>query len=239
MTEILELVKELFDWNKKDLEIPKHIAISISGTENWAIKNNLSLEQAYEEAFFNLYKLIKEQIKYKIKALSVLLKPDNINNQEPFEKALSKFLTELEKDKDIEENKVNVTVFGKWYEMPYEIVEPIKSLMEKTEEDKKIFLNLCINYDGKQEIIDACKLIGRKIVSEKLDPQTITEEIFKENLYSSKLYPVKLIIKNRDDNIQTSFLLWHTINSTIYQSDKYWPDFSKNDLLRAIVEYNN
>jgi len=64
--------------------------------------------------------------------------------------------------------------------MPHEIVEPIKSLMEKTEEQKNIYLNLCINYDGKQEIIDACKLIGRKIESEKLDPQVITEKVFKE-----------------------------------------------------------
>ncbi len=239
MTYILEKVKELFDWNKKELIIPDHIALTIDGSEVWGNKNNKDLKQAYTESFFNLYKMIREQLKLQIKTLSVFIKPDSEQNNEVFEQALAKFLQELEKDKFIEENKLRISILGKWYEMPHEVVEPIKSIMNKTQEHNQTYLNLCINYNGKQEILDACKLIARKIDAEKLDPETINQETFKQNLYSSDLVPVNLLIKNGQTKTVGSFLLWHSIDAMLYQTNKLWPDFTENDLLKAIVEYNH
>lgn len=238
MKELLTKVKELFDWNKKDLIIPEHIALTIDGSEAWAKKNNKTLDEAYHESFFIIYKIILEQLKLEIKTLSIHVSANPMKGNAAFTNALAKFLNELKKDKKIEENKVKVSVLGKWYEMPPEVIEPIKSIMEETQQSGRFYLNLCLNYNGKQEIIDACKLIARKIGSEKLDPLTIDDDIIRQNLYSSNLAPVQLMIQNGSDRQCGSFLLWQSAGAMLYQTEKLWPDYTENDLLKAIVEYN-
>ncbi len=238
MKELLIKVKELFDWNRKDLIVPEHIALTIGGSEAWAKKNNKTLGEAYQESFFTVYKIILEQLKLEIKTLSILISTTAMKGDTAFNSALAKFLNELKKDKKIEENNVKICVLGKWYETPPEVVEPIKNLMENTQQPGNLYLNLGINYNGKQEIIDACKIIARKIESEKLDPLTIDDETLKQNLYSSNLAPVQLIVQNGADRQRGSFLLWQSADAMLYQTEKLWPDYTENDLLKAIVEYN-
>lgn len=238
MTDLLEKLKELFEWNKKELIIPKHIALTISGTEIWAKKNNKNLKESYDETFFNLYKIINKQIKLGIQSISILIEPDSKENLEIFEESLFKFFEELEKDKSINENKLKITVLGKWYQIPNKIVESIKNIMNKTKDSENNLLNICINYEGKQEIIDACKLIARKIESKKIKSDEINPEIFKQNLYTSNVNPVNLMINSSPKKIINSFLIWHSIGAVLYQSNKFWPEFNENDLLKAIIEYN-
>ena len=135
------------------------------------------------------------------------------------------------------ENRIKVSVLGKWYNLPNKIVEPIKKIIETTREHESFFVNLCINYDGREEIVDACKLIARKVRAEKIDPESIDKETIKDNAYSSYFIPPELIIINGKKNMKSSLLLWDSAVSSIYFSNTLWPDFSKGDLMDGIHSY--
>lgn len=238
MTELLDKVKELFDWSKKELVIPEHIGMTIDNSEVWAKKNSKDLQESYDEAFFNIFKIIHQQTKLKIPHLSIHLKPDSRQSHLYYEQALTKFLTKLSTDELIEQNSIKVTVIGKWYDMPTEIIESIKNIMTKTQTNTKFNLNLCIKYNGKQEIVDACKLLVKKIEVDKFDPQFLTKETFKQHLYTSSLPPMNLLIKNGTSMKRGSFLLWYSIGAILFRTKKLFTDFTEDDFLKAIVEYN-
>ncbi|MFA5141560.1 MAG: polyprenyl diphosphate synthase [Candidatus Woesearchaeota archaeon] len=238
MNDLLAKVKKVFGFSKKKLDVPEHVALNIDGIERWALETKKPVNQAYSDSFFNLYRIIREQVNYEIKTLSIGITPPSKENSGHFTKELASFLTELEKDEAIIKNHINVQVIGKWYQMSHEVVEPIKSVMSKTSKFDKFKLIICLNYDGRQELIDACKLIARKVSVNHLDPQSISDDTIKQNLYASNLPQVNLLIMNGKENIRGSFLLWLSTDAIFYQTDKCWPEFAEEDFLKAIVEYN-
>ncbi|MGM5488559.1 MAG: undecaprenyl diphosphate synthase family protein [Nanobdellota archaeon] len=100
-----------------------------------------------------------------------------------------------------------VNVFGKWYDTS--LVDTIKNLLKQTGGSSVI--NLCINYDGQEEILDACKLIARQVKAGKLDPESILKEDIKENLYTSEVSPPDVIVQVHG----APFLLWDGYTSRI------------------------
>ena len=96
------------------------------------------------------------------------------------------------------------------------------------------FVNLCINYDGQEELIDSFRIIARKIKSSTLDPDSITKEEIKENVYSSYFIPPDVIIITGKRKFFGGFLLWDSIKSKIYFSDILWPDIKIDDLISII-----
>lgn len=103
--------------------------------------------------------------------------------------------------------QIKVSIIGKWYALPDNIVAPMKELMEETKEYDSFFLNFCINYDGQQEIVDACKLLAMQVQGEKILVDGINESVIKENIYNSYFIPPDLIVYTEGSNMN-GFLLW-------------------------------
>ncbi len=126
---------------------------------------------------------------------------------------LISFLDSLLKWEEIRKYRSRISVLGKWYELSEKVVEKIKALINETKDFDVHFLNLCINYDGQDELVDACKLISLQVKLGKLGPEGINKSVIKENLYTSGILPPNTIIipKNR----LNGFLLWDSANSRI------------------------
>jgi undecaprenyl pyrophosphate synthase len=107
--------------------------------------------------------------------------------------ALSFYTEELLKK--AKEHQINVTIFGRWYDVSGELVEALKVINNETKDFDNFFFNICINYDSRQEIADGCRVIIRKILDEKTDIDNITPELLKENIYSSYFVPPDIIIE--------------------------------------------
>ena len=150
---------------------------------------------------------------------------------------LAKLFNEIISNKKIHKDQIKVSILGKWYDLPERVVNPIKEIIESTKDYDKFFLNFCVNYDGHEEIADACRLIARQIKSEKIDPESINNQLIKENLYSSYFISPDLIIENSKEF--SGLLLWDSKNSMIFFTDKQWPDFTKIDFFRAIEDFQN
>jgi undecaprenyl diphosphate synthase len=211
----------------------RHIALSLNGIEKWAKDHDKGFEEAWRESFLAINEMISFQVKMDIPILSFNVMPMELKERNNFSlivDSLVEFFNYLLSSECIKKNQIKISVLGKWYDMPGRLVESIKKITAETKDYDNFFVNFCINYDGQEELIDSFRIIARKIRSSILDPDSITKEEVKDNLYSSYFIPPDLIIITGKRKFFGGFLLWDSIKSKIYFSDKLWPDIKIDDL---------
>lgn len=216
----------------------KHIALSLNGIEEWAKKHNQELTVAWKESFLAVREIIHFQVNNDIPIFTFNVLPMEFKEEDNFSlivDSLVEFFNYLLSSDIIKQNQIKISVLGKWYDMPGRLVESIKKIAVETKDYDKFFVNFCINYDGQEELIDSFRIIARKIKSSTLDPDSITKEEVKDNLYSSYFMPPDVIILTGKKQFFGGFLLWDSIKSKVYFSDKLWPDIKVNDL-KVIIQ---
>lgn len=216
------------------MQTPLHVGLIVDGNLSWSKEHNQELNNTFRKSFGILKEIVEEQLKLNIPTMTVYF-PFSKTNEDFFVMidGFVEFMNDLSADKFFDNNKVKMSVFGKWYDLPPRVVEPIKNLISATKDYDKYFLNFCINYDGQEEIIDATKLIARRVKLGKLDPEAIDKSTIKESIYSSFLPPDPIIITGKKPRLQ-SFLLWDCSNSNIHFVNVLWPDFTKKKFLEAL-----
>ncbi|MFH1064403.1 MAG: polyprenyl diphosphate synthase [Candidatus Woesearchaeota archaeon] len=226
--------------NPEKANMPKHIAMTVGGLGRWAKNAGEERKEAHKRAFKKVEEIIRYQLCFDIPIITLYLINSNISKAKDFTEtmdALAEFFKELLQNKDIFRSKIKVSILGKWYDLPSRVVEPMKRVIDETKDYDNFFLNLCINYDGKEEIVDACRIIVRKALIEKTDVDSIDQEIMKDNIYSSYFLPPDLIIKTGTGKRLHGFLLWDSTHALIYFSGILWLEFKEKDLISAIKYY--
>ena len=235
-TKILRIRKPTIFVSK--VNTPKHIGVTTEGVNSWAENNNKTLEESYDKLFSAINKLIRLQVDLDIPILTINLEESNslVDNKE-LTNHMKRFFNKLSKNDFLHRNQVKISILGKWYDLPGEVIELIKYAIDETKDYDKYFLNFCINYDGHEELIDSCKILIRQIENKKIDLDEINQQTIKDNLYTSYFLPLDLIIRSGQKHALTDFLMWDSTNAIIYFTNKNWPDFNKDDFLNAIAKY--
>lgn len=218
---------------------PRHIAIATDGKIDWAKLNKKTIDQSYKRTFIAIRKTIQLQVKLKIPIVTFHIFSKYVSDLEYFSTIIDNmidFLDELSVSKLIHENMVKVSVLGKWYDLPGRIVDPVKNILEQTRDYDNFFVNFCVNYGGREEIVDAVRLIARQIKVDKITPEEISGETIKDNVYSSSFLSPDLIIKN-GKKVLPDFLLWDCVGAKVYFTGKLFPDFDKGDFEKGIDYY--
>ncbi|MEM4282459.1 MAG: undecaprenyl diphosphate synthase family protein [Candidatus Woesearchaeota archaeon] len=197
--------------------IPKHVAFDI--------EDGLGEAKALKELIFSASKL-------RIPVMTFNLLKSNHTSQQI--DTLVEVLSELLQWQYLQENQFKVSVLGRWYNLPARLVEKIKELVAATKDYDKFFLNLCINYDGQEEIVEACKLIAKQVELGRISPEGITNGTIKEHLWTSYFIPPELIIKVGKAQSLDGFLLWDSAGARIFFANKPFGEFTKEDFLKAI-----
>jgi undecaprenyl diphosphate synthase len=219
--------------------LPKHIAVTAEDTLLWIKKNKLiNVRDAFSKKLNVIMGLIQLQIKRAVPVLTILVLDDRKHSTEEIE-SLQNFFSSLKTHSMLHDNQVKVSVLGKWYDLPGYLVEEIKQTIDETKDYDRFFLNLCMNYNGHEEIVDSCRLIGRKLKAGKIDVDDINSELVKENLYSSYFLPPDLIIKTGSRKCWSDLLLWDSADAHYYFAGKLFNDFTASDFDRAIEDYNS
>lgn len=230
--------------NKEDdniikFKLPQHIALVTKGKHLYAKNHNIPIERVYQRSNVTILSTIATSVKLHIPINTFYIMSTKTKELENFSDiigALTEFFNDLAEKELIHKNKIKISVLGKWYDLPGKFVDSIKNLIEKTRDYDSYFVNFCINYSGKEEIVDAVKLIARQIKADKLDAEMITQDLIKENTYSSYFLPPDLIIINGSKRT-SDLLLWDSPNAKVYFTNKLWPDFDRIELMDAIREY--
>ena len=224
-----------------DLIIPRHIAIIMDGNARWAKAKNLPLSIGHKIGSENLQKVAEHCIALGVKYLTVYaFSSENWDRPVDEVNYLMKLLDEyLEKEtKLLMEKDVQIVISGNLERLPESTKSKIADVENKTKNNSALVLNVAFSYGSRQEIVDAAKKIALATSQAKISVDEISEQLFAKHLYRSEIPDPDLLIRTAGDLRISNFLLWQVAYSEFYFTQTYWPDFSKEDLLQAINDFN-
>ena len=137
----------------------------------------------------------------------------------------------------LQDNKIKLQAIGNLEKLPKKAKRELEEVMEITKNNSHLILNLAISYSSKEEIVNAFKKISKKIVNNELSIEEIDENIINNHLYTRNLPDVDLVIRTSGEKRISNFLLWQIAYAELYFTDLFWPDFRKNHLIEAILDY--
>ena len=222
--------------------LPKHIAIIMDGNGRWAKKRGMPRSYGHIAGADNLKKICYHAYDIGVKILTVYAFSTE-NWKRPPEEVSALMKLFLEKLPLISEllggRQVSVRFVGDIEKFSPELIRLMREAEETTSvyENEGRFFNFCVNYGGRDEIVNAAKLLANDVKNNKLDINNITDEEFEKRLYTSGLPDPDLVIRPSGELRISNFLLWQSAYSEFYYDDILWPDYSKKDLNRAIIEY--
>lgn len=222
------------------MENINHIAIILDGNGRWATAQGLPRNIGHKAGAETLEKLAKEADKLKLKYLTVYaFSTENWKRSKvevDFLMRLFKiYFNKISKDKN---HNIKVKFFSSRDTLDQKYIDLINGTEEATKKNTGLQLNICFNYGGRLEIVEAAKKIFSDINDKKLELEDINEELFSNYLYSAGIPDPDLIIRTSGELRLSNFLLWQMSYSELLFVDKNWPDFTIEDLKNAVEEYN-
>lgn len=217
---------------------PKHIAIILDGNRRWAVRHRVSTEKGHREGSKNLERIVNAAIDKGIRILTVYaLSTENYSNRSKREiKYLLKLMRHFMIERRAKLMKVGakLNILGDISVFPKRVQKTINETVEMLKNNKKLVLNMAINYGGRQEIIRAVKTIVKK----RILPERITEKTVSDNLYTAGEDDPDLIIRTGGRVRLSNFFLWQGSYSEWYFTSVQWPDFSPREFNKALAEYH-
>lgn len=223
------------------MSLPKHLGIILDGNRRFAKRLMLKPWKGHEWGAEKVKKLFTWARDLGIKEITLYaFSIENFNRpKEEFDYLMDLFRKEFEAlkdDNEIMENGVRINFIGRIWMFPKDIEEKMRYIMEKTKNNKSYIVNFAMAYGGRAEIIDATRKIARDIKEGKLDVDDINEEVFARNLYTES--EPDLIIRTSGEHRISGFMLWQGSYAEYYFCPKLWPEFEKEDLIKAIEDYS-
>ena len=219
-----------------NLNIPNHVAIIVDGNGRWAKERGLSRMKGHDAGFENLKKMGKYILSQGVKILSVyVFSTENFKrDKEEVDHLMDLFVLMFKKEKNFfMKNNIKVVFSGRDEPLPKSVISAKNKLEEMTKNNTGGIFNVCLNYGGRAEIVDATK----KIVEDGIDINDITEDTFRKYLYQD-LPDVDLMIRTSGEVRLSNFLLWQVSYAEFYFPEVKFPDFSEEDFYDAILVYN-
>jgi undecaprenyl diphosphate synthase len=212
----------------------KHVAIIMDGNGRWGLKHKNSRNAGHKAGLITVEKIIKQSVKQKVKYLTLyVFSSENWKRPKKEVNFLFNLLESFLKDKieDLQKNNIKLKIIGK-KNFSKKLSLLIDSCEKKTHKNRKLQVNLALNYGSKYELIDAIK----SILKQKIN---INEKNIQNNLYTKNIPNPDLLIRTGDTKRLSNFLLWQISYSEIFFEKKLWPDFNEKDYLKILKIFKN
>ena len=226
----------------EDKIMPRHIAVIMDGNRRWAKAKNLDGSLGHKKGAEVLETVAKYCNKIGIEALTVYaFSTENWKRTKEEVGAilllLNMYLDKFLKTADLENIKLRV-IGDREKNMPEEIKNKMLQMEEKTKNNTGLKFNIAFNYGGRDEIVKATQKIAKQVKEGKLNIEDITEDTISNNLYTAGLPDPDLLIRTSGELRTSNFLPWQITYSEFMFLDKYWPDFTTDDIDKAIEEFS-
>ncbi|CAB4534159.1 unannotated protein [freshwater metagenome] len=223
------------------IEVPAHIAIVMDGNGRWAKERGLARTAGHEAGEKVLFDLVEAAIGFGVKELSAYAFSTENWKRTPEEvKFLMGYSRDVLRNRRDRLNEMGVKVqwIGRPQRLWKSVIEELEEAEELTKKNKVLTLNMCVNYGGRAELVDAATELARDVKRGKLKPNSITEKTIEKYLYSPKMRDVDMFLRSSGEQRTSNFLPWQSTYAEFVFMDVLWPDMTPALLWKAIEEYS-
>ncbi|GAA4937827.1 isoprenyl transferase [Algibacter agarivorans] len=220
--------------------LPKHIAIIMDGNGRWAKQKGMLRAFGHENGTKSVKQTVEACAELGIENLTLYaFSTENWNRPKLEVQTLMKLLvSSLKKEiKTLQDNNIKLAAIGNLNSLPKKVYQELFEVIENTKQNTRMTLTLALSYGSREEILNTVKEISIKVKNNIISPENIEESIINEHLYTRNLPDVDLLIRTSGEQRISNFLLWQIAYAELYFTSVLWPDFTKQHLYEAIIEY--
>ena len=224
------------------MKVPQHIAIILDGNGRWAKAKGMPRNYGHAQGSKNVERICEEAWRMGIKYLTVYaFSTENWSRPKDEVDALMKLLRNYMKTclKTAAKNDMKVRVIGDIVPLDDDIRARIRDLEEATANNGGLNFTIALNYGSRDELTRAARKMARDCAEGRLDPDKIDEDVFASYLDTAGIPDPDLMIRTSGEERLSNYLLWQLAYSEFYFTDVPWPDFTKEELVKAVEEYNH
>lgn len=226
----------------EELKMPRHVAIILDGNGRWAKAKGMPRNYGHVQGAKTVEVICEEAYRMGIQYLTVYaFSTENWNRPKDEVDALMKLLRNYMKTclQTAKKNRMCVRVLGEKSRLDQDIRDRIAELEEATKDNDGLHFQIAINYGGRDEILRAAKKLVRKVEQGQLKAEDLTEADLSGCLDTAGIPDPDLLIRTCNEQRISNFLLWQLAYTEFYFTPVPWPDFSKEELVRAVEAYNH
>ena len=223
------------------MNIPQHVAIILDGNGRWAKSKGMPRNYGHAQGSKNVERICEDAYRMGVKYLTVYaFSTENWSRPQDEVDALMKLLRNYMKTclKTAAKNDMKVRVLGDISRLDEDIRSRIQELTEATKDNGGLNFQIAINYGSRDEILRAVRRLAEDCVEGRLAPAQIDEAVFESYLDTHDIPDPDLLIRTSGELRLSNYLLWQLAYSEFYFTDVPWPDFKKEELVKAIEKYN-
>jgi undecaprenyl diphosphate synthase len=220
--------------------IPRHVAIIMDGNGRWAEQRGISRVQGHREGLEAVRAVVRGAHELGVRYLTLYaFSLENWNRPQPEVNELMRLLDHyLEAEiEEVMRNGIQVRAIGRLDRLPRAVADKVRQSTERTADNTEMVLVFALSYGGRAEIVDAARSLLRDAELGKIDADSLDEKTFAAHLYDPEIPDPDLLIRTGAESRVSNFLLWQIAYSEIYTTELMWPDFRKEHLVEALVDY--
>ncbi len=222
--------------------VPRHVAIIMDGNGRWARERSMPRPYGHRSGMKSVREVVEGAIEAGLEVLSLFaFSQENWLRPESEVSALMSLLEEYvarEAD-ELHANGVRVRVLGALERLTPAAANAVDRVVQLTAGNTRILLNLFISYGSRAELTRAARLLVEDALDGRLTPDEVTEQLFADRLYTVGIPDPDLLIRTSGERRISNFLLWQLAYAELYMSSRLWPDFTRDELFRAILDYQS
>ena len=220
--------------------LPEHVAIIMDGNGRWAKKQGLARVFGHQKGVETVHEITTAAAELGLKYLTLYtFSTENWNRpQEEVDAIMTLLVETIAKERPtLMKNNVRLLTIGDTNRLPDEARKKYLQLIEDTAGNTGLSLVLALSYSSRWEITEATKRIARKIENGELRAEDITEQTLTDNMTTAAIPDPDLLIRTSGEYRISNFLLWQLAYSEMYFTDCYWPEFTREEFYKALVDY--
>lgn len=222
----------------EEYKIPKHVAIILDGNGRWAIKRGLKRSMGHKAGFDNLKKLSDYIFERGVKILSIFaFSTENFKRDKEEVDYLMDLLVKKFRQLINKKNNVKIVFSGRRDGLREDVLKAIEEIEEKTKNNDGHIFNICFNFGGRFDLIDAAKRVAKDYKNNKIDLDSLDEKTFNSYLYNN-IPDIDLLIRTSGELRVSNFMLYQMAYAEMYFPETLFPDFNKKEFDKALDAYN-
>jgi undecaprenyl diphosphate synthase len=222
--------------------LPNHVAIIMDGNGRWAKQQGMLRVIGHENGTKSVRDIVEASAEIGIKHLTLYaFSTENWKRPKLEVQTLMKLLVKsLKKEiKTLQDNNIRLLAIGNLTDLPKKAHTELLEVIDKTKSNTHMTLTLALSYGSREEIVKTIKEIATNVKNNIISIESIDESIINKHLYTQNLPDVDLLIRTSGEHRISNFLLWQIAYAELYFTDILWPDFTKENLYEALINYQN